>query len=110
MLLKENPGIDKDPEQITYRRWKYVEKEKGKKLDIVDEVATKSKLLKQYISDLQFMSLHMFNRKWHDQQFQYIKDNLQESHLLQVLDFAQNFMNELGEAYMGLIHKQLFTQ
>ena len=34
MLLKENPGIDKDPEQITYRRWKCVKKEKGKKLDI----------------------------------------------------------------------------
>ena len=97
MLLKENPGIDKDQEELTYRRWKYVEKEKGKKLDIVDEVATKSELLNQYISDLQFMSLHMFNWKWHDQQFQYIKNNLQESHLLQVLGFAQNFMNELGE-------------
>ena len=102
MLLKENPGIDKDQEKITHRRWKYVEKEKGKKLDIVDEVATKSKLLSQYISDLQFMSLHMFNWKWHDQQFQYIKDNLQESHLLQVLDFAQNFMNELGEEPQSL--------
>ena len=66
MLLKENPGIAKDQEKITYRRWKYVENEKGKKLDIVDEVATKSKLLNQYISDLEFMSLHMFNWKWHD--------------------------------------------
>ena len=44
----------------------------------------------------------MFNWKWHDQQFQYIKDNLQESHLLEVLDFAQNFMNELGEESQSL--------
>ena len=102
MLLKENPGIDKDQQEITYRRWKYVEKEKGKKLDMVDEVATMSELLNQYISDLQFMSLHMFNWKWHDQQFQYIKDHLQESHLLQVLDFAQKFMNELGEEPQSL--------
>ena len=45
MLLKENHGIAKDQEKITYRRWKYIENEKGKKLDIVDEVATKSELL-----------------------------------------------------------------
>ena len=44
----------------------------------------------------------MFNWKWHDQQFQYIKDDLQESHLLQVLGFAQNFMNELGEEPQSL--------
>ena len=69
-------------------------KKKKKKLDIVDKQATKTKLLNQYISDLQFMSLNMFNWKWHDQEFQYIKDNLQELYLLQVLDFAQNFMNE----------------
>ena len=82
MLLKENPDIDKYNEVITYRRWKYVEKEKGKKLDIVDKQATKSELLNQYISDFKFMSLHMFNWKWHDQQLQYIKDNLQELYLL----------------------------
>ena len=47
-----------------------------------------------FIQDIQELSLHLFNWKWHDQQFDYIKEHLQPSILLQVLDFAQNYMNK----------------
>ena len=47
-----------------------------------------------FIQDIQELSLHLFNWKWHDQQFDYIKEHLQPGMLLQVLDFAQNYMNK----------------
>ena len=47
-----------------------------------------------FIKDIKELSLHLFNWKWHDQQFDYIKEHLQPGTLLQVLDFAQNYMNK----------------
>ena len=43
---------------------------------------------------LEFTSLHLFNWRWHNQQFDYIKETLQIGMLLQVLDFVQNYMNK----------------
>ena len=65
-----------------------------KRLDKFTKETTKLEFLDYFIKDLQEMSLHLFNWKWHDAQFDYIKSTLKLGLLLQVLDFAQNYMNK----------------
>ena len=54
----------------------------------------KLEFLNFFIQDIQELSLHLFNWRWYNQQFDYIKETLQLGMLLQVLDFAQNYMNK----------------
>ena len=65
-----------------------------RRLDKFTKETTILEFLDFFIQDMQELSLHLFNWRWHDQQFDYIKETLQLGMLLQVLDFAQNYMNK----------------
>ena len=82
-----------------WKHWELIIRlsKKGKEINRLDKFTketSKLEFLKHFIQDLQEMSLHLFNWKWYDNQFDYIKNNLQLGMLLQVLDFAQNYMNK----------------
>ena len=97
-ILKDNPEIKTNNEKMFWKRWEStVGISKGDKeinrLDKFTKETTKLEFLNCFIHDLQQLSLHLFNWRWHDNQFDYIKDTLQLGMLLQVLNFAQNYMN-----------------
>ena len=97
-LLKANPGIYTDKSIIKWQHWETkvrLSKEGNaiNKLDKVDKSGTRKEFLELFLQDVHAMSLHAFNWKWHDIQFEYIKNNLKAGMLLSVLDFAQNYMN-----------------
>ena len=98
-IVDENPGIETDQEIITWKRWEFtIRKSKSgkdiKRLFKFTKRTTRMEFLKYFINDLNAMALHLFNWKWHDTQFDYIKANLLPGMVLQVLDFAQNYMNK----------------
>ena len=93
-----NPGIYSDKRLIRWQRWETTTRiskdgKEIKKLDKVDKVGTRKQFLQVFLNDVHEMALHVFNWKWHDKQFEYIKQNLKPGMLLSVLDFAQNYLN-----------------
>ena len=97
-IKKENPGIYQDRTVIKWQRWEYTTRlskdgRELKNLNKVDKFGTKKQFLQVFLDDVHDMSLHVFNWKWHDKQFEYIKNNLKVGMLVSVLDFAQNYMN-----------------
>ena len=97
-ILQANPEIKTSNETMTWKWWEstmHLSKE-GKEIKRLDKFSetTKLEFLEYFIADLQELSLHLFNWKWHNNQFDYIKDHLELGILLQVLDFAQNYMNK----------------
>ena len=98
-ILKLNEGIESDAKKITWPQWQYVTKEgtEQKRLDVVNVEGTKMELLESFLSHLQTIALHLFNANWHRAQFQYILQNLKEGYLLQVMDFAQNYLNRFQD-------------
>ena len=98
IIKQANPGIYSDKKIIEWQRWETFSRlsKKGteiKRPDKVDKRGTYKQFLQQFFQDVHDMSLHLFNWKWHDKQFQFLKDNLDVGTLLMVLDFAQNYMN-----------------
>ena len=98
-IVDANPGIETDQQIIKWKRWENMTRETKdgkeiKRLYKFTKETTKMEFLKSFIRDLCDMALHLFNWKWHDTQFDYIKGNLLPGMLLQVLDFAQNYMNK----------------
>ena len=83
-LLEANPDLQSDTTQIKWRRWvaiKTKSRKSGKDLTkhvIIDVTGTRMQLLEQYIKDMRDISLHLFNWNWHDAQFEYFKENLQD--------------------------------
>ena len=98
-ILKANPDMKTSIEKMKWKWWEsnFCLSKEGKeirRLDKFTKETTKLEFLDFFIQDIQELSLHLFNWRWHDQQFDYIKENLQVGMLLQVLDFAQNYMNK----------------
>ena len=98
MLKRANPGIYSEKKIIEWQRWETVTRltKKGteiKKPEKVDKSGTLKQFLQTFLQDVHDMALHLFNWKWHDSQFQFLKDNLKPGMLAMVLDFAQNYMN-----------------
>ena len=105
-IKEANPGIYKDKTIIEWQRWETFTRtsKKGteiKRPDKVDKSGTYKQFLEQFLQDVHDMSLHLFNWKWHDKQFQFVKDNLDIGTLLMVLDFAQNYMNVHADEPQG---------
>ena len=98
-ILKANPEIKTSSEKIKWKWWEasFRLSKEGKEIRRLDKFTNEMTVLEFldfFIQDIQELSLHLFNWKWHDQQFDYIKEHLQPGMLLQVLDFAQNYMNK----------------
>ena len=94
-IKQANPGIEHDKKIVNWKRWDLVKKDGrlSKVIDKVDKSTTKFQVIQQYVQDIDKLSLHLFNWKWHEAQFEFIKNNLPKGVLLQVLDFAQNYLN-----------------
>ena len=97
-VKKSNPGIYSDKRIIKWQRWEPFTKvtkegKEMKKIDKFDKFGTRKQFLQVFLQDVHNMALHMFNWKWHDNQFDYLRNNLKPGMLAQVLDFAQNYMN-----------------
>ena len=97
-IKKENPGIYQDRTIIKWQRWEYTTRlskdgRELKNLNKVDKFGTKKEFLQMFLDDVHDMALHVFNWKWHDKQFEYIRNHLKVGMLVSVLDFAQNYMN-----------------
>ena len=81
-ILQANPEIKTSNETMTWKWWEsttHLSKEgkEIKRLDKFSKETTKLEFLEYFIADLQELSLHLFNWKWHDNQFDYIKDHLE---------------------------------
>ena len=105
-IKEANPGIYRDSSIIEWQRWETFTRtsKKGteiKRPDKVDKRGTYKQFLEQFFQDVHDMSLHLFNWKWHDKQFQFLKENLDIGTLLMVLDFAQNYMNVHADEPQG---------
>ena len=93
-----NRNIYLDQRIVKWQRWEFVTRiskdgKEIKKLDKVDKFGTRKQFLQVFFQDVHDMALHLFNWKWHDTQFDYLKEKLEPGMLAQVLDFAQNYMN-----------------
>ena len=98
-VIHANPEIKNDQKLVKWKRWEMTVRQSKegkdiKRLDKFTKETTRLEFLDYFIKDLQEMSLHLFNWKWHDTQFDYIKSTLKLGMLLQVLDCAQNYMNK----------------
>ena len=105
-IKKCNPRIYSDKRIIKWQRWEFVTRKSKegkdiKKLDKVDKSGSIEEFLEYFFQSVNDMALHMFNWKWHDSQFDYVKDNLTLGMLLQVLDFAQNYLNTYVDEPQG---------
>ena len=74
-----NPGIYSDKRLIRWQRWETTTRiskdgKEIKKLDKVDKVGTRKQFIEVFLSDVHEMALHVFNWRWHDKQFEYIKE------------------------------------
>ena len=101
-IIKANPGIKHDNEIIKWKRWETTirigkDGKPIKRLDKFTKETTKIKFLEYFIKDMHDMAIHMFNWKWQDMQFEYLKDTLRPGMLIQVLDFAQNYLHKLQD-------------
>ena len=97
-IRKANPRIYSDKRIIKWQRWESFSRiskdgKEIKKIDKVDKYGTRKEFLQTFLKDVHDMALHMFNWKWHDHQFDFLKSTLKPGMLAQVLDFAQNYMN-----------------
>ena len=98
-VLAANPEIKNNQQLFKWKRWEMTvcqskEGKEIKRLDKFTKQTTILEFLEYFIKDSKDMALHLFNWKWHDTQFNYIKSTLKPGMLLQVLDFAQNYMNK----------------
>ena len=98
-VLAANPEIKNNQQLFKWKRWEMTvcqskEGKEIKRLDKFTKQTTILEFLEYFIKDLKDMVLHLFNWKLHDTQFDYIKSTLKPGMLLQVLDFAQNYMNK----------------
>ena len=86
--------IDKKT-SCSWQRWVYTPSEKGRKLILATVTGTCAQLINIYITDLDKMAEHLFNADFQHHQFINVRDNidgLQDGTVLEVLDFAQNYL------------------
>ena len=96
---KVKQEIEKEPaykpgQQVVWYRWIFIKKTEGtgRKLILTSVTGKMRQLLDLFISDLRDMSEHIFKADWHYKQFTHLQNHLPKGMVLQVLDFAQNFL------------------
>ena len=93
-IKQQNPGLMSRRLKVKWLKWStYTDENAGKRMEPQEQHGTIKELIDAFLDDLQSLSLHLFNAQWNRNQFQSVKDNLEPGHLLQVMDFAQNYLN-----------------
>ncbi len=106
-LMSHNQHLDWNS-TINWRHWGYKQREDTKnpcskqKYMFRDECGQLHELLDMYIDQLEDMTLHTFHCNWNYAQYQELKSSLLNGELLQILDFAQNYLCVAQDAPQSL--------
>ena len=75
------------------------------------ETGTKYQCLKVLVDDMKNLALHLFDMWWNYSQFNYIKDpeTLEYGHLVQVMDFGKNYLNQFQDEPQSLFWYHMQT-
>ena len=88
---KCNQELLKTNKTLTWHRWQIVE---GKSSPMKQEIkGTLRSAVNEFLTIVKDLSAHLFRANWNRNVFQYLRSNLMEGCVLQVLDFAMNFNN-----------------
>ena len=67
----------------------------------------KKELVDMYLQDIDKIALHMFQSDWNYEQFKNILEYLSDGNSLQVLDFANNWLNKFQDKHQSLFRLHL---
>lgn len=107
--LKEILGPLMNVDEVKWKRWENVQSVNPKthkqitKRQEVDKSGSSEDLVEELVAELGFLSVHLFEAQWQQQQFSLLKDNLPEKSVSLTIDFAENYtcfcQNEIQGAH-----------
>lgn len=90
--------------KISWKRWTYVTQNKEKvtrKLVLTHIAGNVEQLIEMITNDLIPLSLHLFNADWQQKQFSNLIKDVPDDTLVQVLDFAKNYLCSFQDEPQG---------
>ena len=90
---------------LEFASWEMVQREKGKRRELVKAEHTAHQLLLLLLEDLESFSKHVFTFRWQFSMFKQLRYSLPSTWALGVFDFAENFLckyqDEVQSAHWG---------
>ena len=107
-LIESNPDLMKKRGKVYWKQWALKELERMgkngkpiKRMALEEHKGTYEEILNEYITQLDSMSLHQFNKLWQLKNFNETLRNLQVGQVLFVHDFSQNLLMYIQDEASG---------
>ena len=91
VLKTLNEDLLKSSKILTWHRWQLVQGRSATQKCLIK--GTLKAAVNEFLDIVEDISDHLFRANWNCNMFQFIKNNLQNGYILQVMDFAMNFNN-----------------